>query len=132
MVYVKISKKVMIDFLIKNNKIINQKLVDMVFDNIILLEELNFEPFEDLKKKIKSCLISLKNSYERVQRRSRGGIKLKLFLSTSSKEFIEFPLKPKSLLKPQDITHVNQVEILMNNLEIKSDNIEVLFDNMNI
>ncbi len=68
MIYVKITKKKLLDFLIENKKIINQKLIEIVFDFLISSEEICFELFDDLKKKIRSSLISLKRRYERAKR----------------------------------------------------------------
>ncbi len=129
MVYVKIIKKRILDFLISNKKIINQKLIEVIFEFIIISEEINVEPFDELKKKIRSCLISLKRSYERIK---RNRFKLELFISACSKEYIEFPLKPIKL-KENGCAMEGQMENLMNNLTIaESSNIEVLFNNMNI
>ncbi len=51
MIYVKMIKMKMIDFLFENKKIINQKLIENVFEFLIFSEEISFAPCDDLKKK---------------------------------------------------------------------------------
>ncbi len=97
---------------------------------MISSEEICFELFDDLKKKIRSSLISLKRRYERVK---RNYYKLALFYLACSKEYIELSLKPKNSLDLQETAHSNQMTKLMTDLTLeKSQTIEVLFEYMNI
>jgi hypothetical protein len=106
-------------------KIINQKLIENVFEFLISSEGISFTPCDDLKKKIQTSLVSLKRSYERIK---RNRFKLAIFFSNCSKECIEFSLKKKSLLKLKDTEHLLEIENRMTYLRIgKSDNIENLF-----
>ena len=124
------TKNKMIDFLFENKKIINQKLIENVFEFLTSSEEISFTPCDDLKKKIQTSLVSLKRSYERIK---RNRFKLAIFFSNCSKECIEFSLKKKSLLKLKDTEHLLEIENRMTYLLIgKPDNIEILFDNMSI
>ena len=114
----RVSKKILLEFLFENKRCVSITLIQIVFEFICRQEEMSFQFNEGWRKKIKSTLVSLSVSWNKILKRKdlqRG------FLNRCSEEFVEFDMKLiYSSAEEMDIDYTKQ------------DPLDCLFENMSI
>ena len=91
--YAKISKSKILDFLLENDKVVSQDLIEKIFDYFCEKEQAEFEFTTEVRKKIKSSLVLVNRKWSEI---SRNKIARKNYLITSKSVFIEFNLTLKT------------------------------------
>jgi len=81
MIYLKITKKIILDFLLDNSLNDSIKTINDLNEHIQQTNAaIDFKRFQDLKKKIKTTLCSLKNSFKKVKSNQKLYVILKIFV----------------------------------------------------
>ena len=126
MIYIKIQKIKILDILVENGMIISYQTINQIYEYIQQSNKnINFNSFQDLKKKIKTNSTSLKRSFEKVKRKKKRHL-IETFNLKLSKEFFELHLEP--------ICFNDQppVEILFESLFIEQPQIETFFTKLKL
>ncbi len=126
MIYIKIQKIKLLDILIENGMPISYKSINSIYEFIQRTNQnINFESFQDLKKKIHTSLCSLKKSFEKVKRKKTRR-DIENFKLKCSKEFFEFHLTPICIYDQPS------VETLSERLCIEKPQLDILFENLQL
>ncbi len=115
--FIRVRKICFLEKLLENKKIISAELMERIFNDICQQENFNFDFTIRSKKKIKSVLVCIKRSWNKIQR--NGQHARKKFIDECGNQKIELYIELSNFNNEQmDVDPIN-IDILFKYLKIK-------------
>ena len=114
--YTRVLKIILFKQLLDNNKVINEKLINNVFDYLCHKENVTLTYTLSLRSKIKCVLVSLKSTWNRIER--KGAQTRNTFLEAWKNQFVEINVELSTDENLMDIDPI-PINILFNHLRIR-------------
>lgn len=114
--YARVSKINLFNQLLDNNKVISDKLIKNIFDYILQEENVTFAYTFSVKSKIKCVLVSLKATWNRIER--NGAKTRSKFLKAWKNQFVEIKVELSNVDDSMDIDP-SPIDTLFSHLRLR-------------